>query len=313
MGRVGGFDPLLKEFTMNRRQLLKALPPAAATLASAPFAFAAAPRAGASAKPRIRSAICAYSYRDALGRKQMTYEDLVDIAVENDIDGLDLTVYWFPADHLNRFLASLRRKAYLAAVEIPSIAIRSNPCRPTAGEQQQEAAWLGHWVDVANQLGASHIRVFGGKVPEGADENDAAKWVTEILKRSADYARSKGVILGLENHGGITLHAKRIIEIVEAVDHPWVGINLDTGNFRSDPYAQMATCLPYAVNAQFKVTIHYEDGRREPCDWDRVMKMFAGAGYRGYVSLEYEAEEDPITAVPRHLGRLRDLARKYSA
>ena len=155
---------------MNRRQLLKALPPAAATLASAPFSFAAAPRTEASAKPRIRSAICAYSYRDALGSKQMTYEDLVDIAVENDIDGLDLTVYWFPQEHLNRFLASLRRKAYLAAVEIPSIAIRSNLCRPAIDEQRQEAAWLGHWVDIANQLGASHIRVFGGTVPEGADE-----------------------------------------------------------------------------------------------------------------------------------------------
>lgn len=298
---------------MNRRQLLKALPAAAATLSFAPSSFAAAPRAGGGAKPRIRSALCAYSYRDALASNQMTYEDLVDIAVENDIDGLDLTVYWFPADHLNRFLASLRRKAYLAAVEIPSIAIRSDLCRATAGEQQQEAAWLGHWVDIANRLGASHIRVFGGKVPEGADEDDAAKWVTEILKRSADYARSKGVILGLENHGGITSHAKRIVEIVEAVDHPWVGINLDTGNFRSDPYAQMESCLPYAVNAQFKVTIHYEDGRREACDWERVMKMFGGAGYRGYVSLEYEAEEDPATAVPRHLGRLRDLARKYSA
>ena len=55
----------------------------------------------------------------------------------------------------------------------------------------------------------------------------------------------------------------------------------------------METCLPYAVNAQFKVTIRYEDGRREACDWDRVMKMFAGAGYRGYVSLEYRSRGGP--------------------
>ena len=82
---------------MNRRQLLKALPAAAAALSFAPSSFAAAPRAGGAAKPRIRSALCAYSYRDALASNRMTYEDLVDIAVENDIDGLDLTVYWFPA------------------------------------------------------------------------------------------------------------------------------------------------------------------------------------------------------------------------
>ena len=161
-------------------------------------------------------------------------------------------------------------------------------------------------------LGAGHIRVFGGNVPDGASEDDAAKWVAEILKRSADYAGKKGVILGLENHGGITLHAKRIIQIVEAVDHPFVGINLDTGNFRSDPYEQIEMCIPYAVNSQYKVNIR-DDGGREKSDWDRITKMFADAGYKGYISLEYEAEEDPFTAVPRHLKTMNELARKYSS
>ena len=45
--------------------------------------------------------------------------------------------------------------------------------------------------------------------------------------------RKKGVILGLENHGGITVKAGTIIKIVKAVDSPWVGINVATGNVRS--------------------------------------------------------------------------------
>ena len=263
--------------------------------------------------PRLKTALCAYSFRKALGDGSLSYLDLVDMAVENDIEGIDSTVYWFPQESLGSFLASFRRKAYLAAVELPSIAIRTNLCRPTAGEQEREAAWLQHWVDVSHQLGSSHIRVFGGNVPEDSDEDAAATWVAEILKRTADYAARRGVVLGLENHGGITSRAERIIEIVKAVDHPNVGINLDTGNFRSEPYEQIEMCLPYAVNSQFKVHIRDEQGNPEASDWERIVRMFASAGYRGYMALEYEAAEDPFQAVPRHLSRLRQLARRHSA
>jgi sugar phosphate isomerase/epimerase len=71
-------------------------------------------------------------------------------------------------------------------------------------------------------------------------------------------------------------------------------------------------CIPYAVNSQYKVNIR-DDGGREKSDWDRITKMFADAGYKGYISLEYEAEEDAFTAVPRHLKTMRELARKYSS
>ena len=282
------------------------------TLPLLPFAAQAAAPHLAGGRARLKTAICAYSFRKALGDGSLSYNDLVDMAVENQVDGIDATVYWFPESGLDSFLTSFRRKAYLAAVEIPSIAIRSNLCKERAGDQQQEAAWLMHWVDIADRLGASHIRVFGGTVPEGKSEDQASQWVSDILKRAADYAGTKGVILGLENHGGITLHAKRIIEIVKRVDHPYVGINLDTGNFRTDPYAQMEMCLPYAVNSQFKVNIAGADGKRERSDWDRIVKMFADAGYRGYFALEYEAEEDPSTAVPRHLKEIRRLVAKYT-
>ncbi|MDA0207609.1 MAG: sugar phosphate isomerase/epimerase [Acidobacteria bacterium] len=295
---------------MKRRELLKMVP-AAAGASLIPSARADAPKStGGSA--RIKSALCAYSYREQLQSGKMSYEDLVDIAVEHGIDGLDLTVYWLPKTGMDAHLMSLRRKAYLAAVEIPAIAIRSNLCRSTDQQQQMEVAWLSHWVDVADKLGASHIRIFGGTVPDGATDDQAAGWVVEILKRAAEYAGKKGVILGIENHGGITLYGERVVSIVNAVDSPWVGINLDTGNFRRDPYREIEMCVPHAVNAQFKTMMNFEDGRHEASDWDRVMKMFAASGYKGYVSLEYEGEEPVATAVPKYLAQLRDLSKKYS-
>lgn len=287
---------------MNRRDLLKTLPALAAAGAQA---------APATAKARLRTAICAYSFRVALESKRMTYDDLVRLAVELDVDGLDLTVYWFPST-ADEFLLPLRRLAFRHGVEIYSISVRTEMTRPTAELRDKEVDGLKRWIDVAHKLGAAHIRVFGGRVPKGETEDRAADWVVDVLKRGADYAGRYGVTLGLENHGGITARAARIVEIVKQVDSPWVGVNLDTGNFESEAYAQIGMLLPYAVNAQFKSEIRDESGRRVEADWERIMKMFAAAGYKGNLALEYEAKEDAATAVPRLTRQLNQLARKWS-
>jgi sugar phosphate isomerase/epimerase len=283
---------------LPRRDLLRVLP--AASLI--PVVKAAA------AKPRLRTAICAYSFRKQLEDKSMSYDDLVRLAVDLDVDGLDLTVYWFPSTE-DTFLLPLRRLAYRNAVEIYSISVRTDMCKPPGDAHDKQAAELRKWVDVANKLGASHIRVFGGTIPKGSTEEQAAGWVTEMLKAAAPYAGSKGIILGLENHGGITEKASTIVGIVKAVDSPWVGVNLDTGNFNRNSYAQIAEILPYAVNAQFKTHIRDENGQSVPSDWRRIIGMFRESGYRGYFALEYEDKGDATAAVPRLTRELNKLVR----
>ena len=294
---------------MKRREIFQSLAAAGAACIVRPN-LAGTFTGNLSKRARFRSAICAYSFRKALKAGAMTYEDLVRMAVELDIDGLDLTVYWFPSTS-DDFLLPLRRLAYRMGVDIYSISVRTEMTQVAAEKRDQEVGKIKKWIDVANRLGATHIRVFGGKVPHGASEDQAAEWVVEVLKPAAEYAGSCGVILGLENHGGITLEAKRIIKIIKKVNSPWVGINLDTGNFPTDPYEQIKLCLPYAVNSQFKTEMRYADGRREPSDWDRILGMFAKFGYKGYLALEYEGEE-PESVFARYMAELQRLMCRHS-
>ena len=289
---------------MNRRQMLKTVP-----------ALAMLPASGSAAgakKPRLKSAICAYSYRDALKNKTMTYDDVVRSAVENEVDGLDLTVYWFP-NTTNEFLLPLKRLAYRSGVDIYSISVRTEMTQATPEGQKKELGELRKWIDAAERLGARHIRVFGGKVPKDTTEEQAAGYVVEVLKRGAQYASTKGVILGLENHGGITEKADTILSIVKRVDSPWVAINLDTGNFNRDGYGQAAKCVPYAANVQVKTEVRDENGERHPSDWARFAKMLVDGGYSGYLALEYEAKEPAETAMPKMLARLNKVCRSASA
>lgn len=295
---------------MNRRQLISALP----ALAAVPAAIAGTRSEDMfGPKARLKPAICAYSYRRELADKSLTYTDLVRIAVDNDIDGLDLTVYWFP-NTSETFLMPLRRMAYINGVEIYSISVRTDFCQADPGKRRDQIRELMDWIDVASDLGAGHIRVFGGHAPKGYTKADAMNWCVDSLTRASDYAGKRGVILGLENHGGITEFARDIIEVVKRVNSDYVGINLDTGNFTSKPYEQVEECLPYAVASQYKTAVAGDRPKEEvKADWDRLTAMFAKSGYKGYLALEYEASEPTSTAMPRYLAELRELCRKYSS
>jgi L-ribulose-5-phosphate 3-epimerase len=301
---------------MNRRLFL-ATAGAAVAAAAIPMADASVPAGQAPSpapgKARFRTGLVAYSYRGPLEAKTMTCEDLIRVAVETGTDGIDMTVYWLKATS-DDYLLSLRRLAWRNRVEIYSIGTRVRLAQPAGALQDKELANLRGWVDVAQKLGATHLRVFGGPKPAGASLEQAIAMAAETLKRGAEYAGARGIILGLEDDGGITDFARETIEIVKRADSPWAGMNLDVGNFRPpDVYGQIEMSIPYAVSTHVKTEMALDDGKtRGPLDWDRLFTMFAAHGFRGYMGLEYEAAEDPLVAVPKYLRTLKSLAVKYS-
>ena len=122
---------------MNRRRFL--------TAAGSVVVAAAAPAAHAPQAPpgkaRFRTGLVAYSYRQALQAKTMTYEDLVRIAVETGTDGIDMTVYWLPSTS-DDYLLPLRRLAYRNRVEIYSIGTRVRLAQSTAALRDTELVEL---------------------------------------------------------------------------------------------------------------------------------------------------------------------------
>ena len=295
---------------MNRRSFLAA---AGATVA-ARVAHVRTEQQATPPKARFRTGLVAYSYREALQSKAMTYEDLIRVAVDTGTDGIDMTVYWLPATS-DEYLLGLRRFAYRNRVEIYSIGTRVRLAQPTPDLQQQQLDELKKWLEVAQRVGATHVRVFGGDKPAGASLEQAVGFAAETLKRGAELAGARGLILGVEDDGGITDFAKETIEIVKRADSPSAGMNLDIGNFRPpDVYGQIEMSIPYAVSTHIKTTVALDDGKsRAPMDLDRVFRMFAAHGYRGYMGLEYEAAGNSAAEIPTYLRRLKELAVKYSA
>ena len=171
----------------------------------------------------------------------------------------------------------------------------------------RESEAVKQWVDHAALMGAPNIRIFTGRAQQGVSMAESKKLCISAIEECGDYASKKGIFLGIENHGGIVAEVQDLLDIVRAVQSPWVGINLDTGNFHSDdPYRDLAACAPYAVNVQVKVEVRRGDAPKEKTDLARIVKLLRDAQYQGYVALEYEAKEDPWQAVPRWLEAMQE-------
>jgi sugar phosphate isomerase/epimerase len=307
--------------TIARRDFLKtagAASMAGAGLAlGAPLAHAAADSsADLSKMPRLLVGLCAYSYRDALTHGRMTLEDFIQKAVELKVDAVDMTVYYLKSTD-PAYLENLRYLAYKNAVPFSGAACGSSLVQADAAKRADILTQIKSWVDVTDRLGASHLRIFAGKLPDGATMQQATDWTVEGMKAACDYAAPKGIVLGLEDHSGVSQSADVCLEIMHRVDSPYARINLDITHFTpsatQDQYAQIAACLPYASVSHIRD--HFDD--KSPIDMDRVWKMYADAGHKGSMSLEYEADsaggDTAETGIPKAIVRIRELCRKYSS
>ena len=242
----------------------------------------------------------------------MTMEDVIRKAVELGIEGVDMTAYWFKSTDA-AYLASLRHLAFQQGVCFSGTAIGASTVQADPAKRVQVLEEIKKWVDVSVYLGAPHLRVFAGPLPAGATLQQGVAWTVDTLKAAGEYAGGKGITLGMEDHEGITQNSSACLEIIHRVDSPYLGINLDITNFiptpGADAYAQIEASVPYATHTHIRD--RFANG--EAVDLDRVWRLFANSGYKGFMSAEYEGEEDPATAVPKLVDKIKILCRKYSS
>ncbi|RJS74111.1 sugar phosphate isomerase/epimerase [Candidatus Bathyarchaeota archaeon] len=246
----------------------------------------------------MKTCCAAYSYRKELTSGAMKLEDFIETCWRLGLDGVELTAYYFESleeDYLKR----LKRSVVDYGLDIRATAVGNDFCIPDPDARAEQVKLVKKWIDVSLYIGAPILRVFAGRVPEGYSEDETFQWAVKAFKECADYASGKGVVLALENHGGITSTSDRVIRIVEAVDSEWFRVNLDVGNYRVDPYREIEETARYAVHVHAKFLDVRPDGSDAKIDHVKVLEILKKTGYKGHLSIEYEGEEDATSAVPR--------------
>jgi sugar phosphate isomerase/epimerase len=295
---------------MDRRHFLHTTLAGAALGATAKAAHAIEPirRTG---RPLFKLALAAYSFRQALDLKQtkpaMTLLDFIDYSAGLPLDGVELTGYYF-AETTPGYLAALKGRATRLGLDISGTAVRSDFCLADEEQRKLQIEHVKRWTEITARLGGKTMRIFAGTTPRGDTDAQAVRRCIDAVQECCAHAGQWGVLLALENHGGITATADLTLEIVRGVKSDWFGVNLDTGNFKTDdPYADLEKLAPYAVVVQLKTEIQRRGQKSEEADLKRKLDMLRKVNFRGYVVLEYEAAEDAKVAVPRYARQLREM------
>lgn len=258
---------------------------------------------------RVKLALNAYSFNKPLMNGSMKMAEVIDFCAENELDGVDLTGYYFPGYPKvpsDEFIYGIKRHAWMNGVTIGGTGVRNDFSLPTAAERVEQIRLVKDWVDVAEKLGGNMVRVFSGKVvPKGYSFDQVLEWMVPAFQDCAEYAAKKGILLGMQHHDDFLKTAAETIRLIEAVKSDWFTVILDVGSLRQgDPYSEIEKLLPYASNWQVKEHVWYGTKKVE-IDLPRLRKIVDKIGYRGFMPIEALGEGDPKEVVKTFLGKVR--------
>jgi sugar phosphate isomerase/epimerase len=289
----------------SRRRFLAASAMAAVAPSLAP---AIDPIQRPSVKPELKLSLAGYSFRQALDLKKptMTLFDFIDFASELPLDAVELTSYYW-AETTDAYAEKLRAYAAKKKLAVSGVPIANDFCIRNEARLKAEIQKVKDWTARVAKAGATTMRIYAGRLEKGDSLAKAQQRVVAAFEECGETAEKHGIMLALENHGGIAETPEQMLGLVKPVKSKAFGVNIDTGNFRTaDPYGDLSKIAPYGVVSQVKTEIA-PGGKKEEADLARLIKILKDANFHGYVALEYEANEDPKVAVPRYVKELRKL------
>jgi len=261
----------------------------------------------------MKLGLCTWSYHRSLASKKLTLEAIIKMCRKDfKLDGIEIIAEELPETG-QEYITGLKGMAHDHGLVISSLSCTNNFGVETDGELSKAVDDVMRWIDTAELIGSTILRIFTGWAPK---EKQAALWpnIMDGISRSARYARTHKIRLAVEPHNGsgfLSTSAEAVKFIKEAASEN-VKLNLDTGNYRDDdPYGAIVRSLPYTVHAHAKIRDLSGNGQDSILDYDRILRIFKQNDYKGFLSIEYEGAKDEIECVPKAVKMMRKMLEKH--
>ncbi len=242
-----------------------------------------------------------------------------DSREEFGIEGIEFVNQFFKDKATDEsYLQELKKRADDQGVECLLIMIDGEGSLSDPNNAKRTEAVENHkkWVDAAKMLGCHSIRVNTGNNYSAGSTATAAEGCSKL----SAYAKTVGLNIICENHGGPSSDPDALLALIDAVGMDNFGTLPDFGNFPMngprqdrdyaiDIYAATARMMPFAKGVSAKCYDFKPDGTETVIDFARMMKIVTDAGYNGFVGIEYEggrlSEAEGILAAKELLEALR--------
>ncbi|MGA0327647.1 MAG: sugar phosphate isomerase/epimerase family protein [Limisphaerales bacterium] len=270
---------------------------------------------------RIKLGISSYSYWHFRDPK-VSIESVIDRSAALGVEGVDILHRQMDSEDIP-YLQKLKRHAFINGIDLIALSIHQDFVDPDPAFRAQQIKHTIKCIHLAYEMGIPCIRLNSGRwntiasfddlmaargqepILPGYQESDGFDWCIASIEACLKEAEEKGVILALENHWGLTRTPEGLLRILNAIDSPWLGALMDTGNFLEEPYPKLAQIAPRAVFVQAKTYFGGGEWYTLDLDYARIASMLKEVGFGGYVSLEFEGKAPAEEGVRKSVEWLR--------
>lgn len=283
----------------------------------------------------MKIGVSSYSFTNYIKQTGCDYRRICDISKEIGFDGIEFIALdnkrlGITTDAMK---TATELREYCAGIGLAIVAYTIT-ANFLATDMEVEMAALRANIDIAAALGAGILRhdvTYHPRKIYGYTYKDAIVEMAPYIRKIAEYAATKGVRTCTENHGRFFQDAQRVLELIQAVNHPNYGWLVDMGNFMgvdADIPQSVLIAAPYAFHLHAKDNLYKPGTEVQPDGWrctrggnfsratvvghgavpvQQCLRIMKEADYDGYVSLEFEGWEDNIRAIESGYAFLKKL------
>jgi len=259
----------------------------------------------------MKASITIYSCAQFFSKKQMTVKSFIEYAAKTGFEGVDLGYYW---EDKQKELVQVPEWLRNNGIALSGYIV-GNSFGAVVGTDKvkEEIEKVKLAIDEAIQLKSKVLRVFAGG-REGLSWEEGKDLICNCLAECTEYGKKKGVILALEDHGGLAATSDQVLYYIAKINSPFLRANVDIGNFwpyGEEPIKGVKNTAPYAAMVHVK-DLKKVGGKLESVpvgdgdiNFAECFKILKEAGYDGYLSLEYEAKEDAETGIEKSINHIK--------
>lgn len=238
----------------------------------------------------MRYSVCSYSFHRTFDAGEMDIFDYIDWCKEYGFTQLDPWMKHLEAGFDDdAYLDRVKKAADDAGLPFGCVAIDgAHIYEPTAEARAENRLRAYRWIDVAERLGATQVRIDAG----GRDVTLNEIWdlVIEGYNDLIPRARAKGIEVLIENHWGPTKDPDAMQLLLDEVDG--LGLLFDSANWPAGTHDQAWHRFPPYARLTHVKAFSFDENGHEP-DWDlpRFIKLLHKDGYQGCWGIEGESKD----------------------
>ena len=231
---------------------------------------------------------------------ELTLDEMIRVAEKYGYQGIEPRTeanhkHGLEFDSSAQFRAQSRQKIAESKIVFSCLATSCRYADPKTNASMIETTHQA--IDLAGDIGAPRIRVFGGPMGAGLSRENAQELVANALSAVADHAAEREVILTCETHDD-WCDPKDWVPIMQAIHHPAIAINWDimhpvrVANYTIDE--SFSALEPWIKHVHFHDGIILENGGVELkpigtgiVDHKRTVELLQKNGYSDFLSGEW--------------------------